>query len=431
MIGWEPVTSPQHRPLRLDRARRHLPLLERTVSHARHVALAAESRPVDRRARPVHAVWELTLACDLGCRHCGSRAGKARPDELTRAEALELTRQLAALGVREVTLVGGEAYLYPAWTDVVRAVREHGMSCALVTGGRNFDRARAQAAHDAGVQSVSVSIDGDEATHDRLRRVAGSYHAARAALDHARAVGLSVALNTQINRINLHCLTHVCDLLFAHDCHGIQLILTVPAGRAADRPELVLQPYDLLELFPRLAALQERCVERGVKFLPGNNLGYFGPFEQQLRGALRCPSQSSCAAGRLVIGIEANGDIKGCPSLPTDGWVGGNVRDHALSDIWERSEPLRFTRDRDGSELWGFCAECYYAPECKAGCTWTATSLFGRPGNNPYCHHRALEHARRGLRERLVLVEEAPGDAFDHGIWAIVLESLHTTGESA
>ena len=40
----------------------------------------------------------MTLACDLACRHCGSRAGRARPDELTTAEALNLVDQMADLG---------------------------------------------------------------------------------------------------------------------------------------------------------------------------------------------------------------------------------------------------------------------------------------------------------------------------------------------
>ena len=35
-------------------------------------------------------VWEITLRCDLACTHCGSRAGKARPDEISTAEALDL-----------------------------------------------------------------------------------------------------------------------------------------------------------------------------------------------------------------------------------------------------------------------------------------------------------------------------------------------------
>ena len=35
-----------------------------------------------------YVVWELTLRCDLACKHCGSRAGKAREDEMSTEEAL-------------------------------------------------------------------------------------------------------------------------------------------------------------------------------------------------------------------------------------------------------------------------------------------------------------------------------------------------------
>jgi hypothetical protein len=61
---------------------------------------------------------------------------------------------------------------------------------------------------------------------------------------------------------------------------------------------------------------------------------------------------------------------------------------------------------------------------CRAGCTWTTHTLFGRPGNNPYCHHRALELAARGFRERIVRVEAPPGLPFDHGKFEIVVEGI-------
>ena len=41
-----------------------------------------------------------------------------------------------------------------------------------------------------------------------------------------------------------------------------------------------------------------------------------------------------------------DGTIKGCPSLNTEQWAGGNVREHRIQDIWERSAKLRYTRDR-------------------------------------------------------------------------------------
>ncbi len=95
-----------------------------------------------------------------------------------------------------------------------------------------------------------------------------------------------------------------------------------------------------------------------------------------------------------------------------------------LRDIWERAAPLRVIRDRTVDDLWGFCRTCYYADECRAGCTWTTFSLFGRAGNNPLCHHRVLELQRQGMRERLVQVERAPGEPFDYGRFDLILEEI-------
>ena len=200
------------------------------MSRARGQGLLGSVRAIDRLARPVHAVWELTLACDLACNHCGSRAGRRRPDELSREEALDLVAQLAAFGVKEVALIGGEAYLYPHWDEVVRAVRAAEMACVLVTGGRGFSRERAVLAKDAGVQSISVSLDGDEPAHDALRGVSGSYRAARAAIETCRSLDLPVALNSQLNRRNQHCLVHMMDVLFDAQAHGWPWMLTIPMG---------------------------------------------------------------------------------------------------------------------------------------------------------------------------------------------------------
>jgi len=407
--------------VRAPRPIRALPVLTPSAGRTR-LPLAAASRPVDREARPNYAVWELTLACDLACRHCGSRAGHARPDELTTEEALDLVRQMSELGVQEIALIGGEAYLHEGWTEVIAEIRRCGMQSTLVTGGRGMTPERARAAAKAGVQSVAVSIDGVEETHDRLRALPGSHAAALAALRNCRAAGLQIAVNTQVNRLSARDLPAVLDLILREGARGWQLQLTVPVGRAADEPDVVLQPYDLLGLFPVLAQLKERCDRAGVIMLAGNNVGYFGPYEHVLRSYCRSGYRRSCSAGLTTLGIESNGDIKGCPSLPTDAWVGGNVREHSLRDIWERSAPLRHTRDRTRAELWGYCAECYYGDECRAGCTWMSASIFGRPGNNPYCHHRALEMARRGKRERVGLSSPAPGRPFDHARWDLIVE---------
>jgi radical SAM protein with 4Fe4S-binding SPASM domain len=372
--------------------------------------------------RPEYAVWELTLRCDLACRHCGSRAGRARADELDTREALDLVAQMAELGVAEATIIGGEAYLRDDWHTIAAALVNAGIRTTMTTGGRGLTAERVDQAKRAGIESVSVSIDGLADTHDHLRALDGSFAAALRALEHLRAAKLPRSVNTQLNGHNLHHIEALLELLGGYDIHSWQIQITVAMGRAADHPELLLQPWQMLELMPLVARLDARCKQLGIRLWPASNIGYFGPYESLLRWDHRDGHQTGCEAGLRTLGIEANGDIKGCPSLPTADYVGGNIREHRLRDIWERGAAIGFNRERGVEDLWGRCADCYYAENCKAGCTWTGHVLFGRRGNNPYCHHRSLELLREGRRERLELREAAPGEPFDHGRYELIDE---------
>lgn len=378
----------------------------------------------------VYVVWEITLRCDLACGHCGSRAGKPRGDELNTSEALDLVRQIAEMGAREVTLIGGEAYLRDDWTTIARAIRAAGMTCTMTTGGRGMTLERAKAARDAGVQSVSVSVDGIGATHDLQRGVKGSFDAALAALRNLTRAELEVSVNSQINRLSYPELGDILNLIVKEGGHSWQIQFTVPMGRAADRPEWLIQPHEHLHVIPRIAELAAEAERHGVRLWTGNNVGYFGPHESELRKWTYGDDKhaTSCGAGLATMGIEADGAIKGCPSLTTKEWTGGHIRKRTLRDIWDNTKELRYTRDRSVDDLWGFCRTCYYADICRAGCTWTSQVFFGRAGNNPYCHHRALEYKNHGLRERLVQVERPPGEAFDHGIFEIIVEPYRDEG---
>ena len=373
---------------------------------------------------PAYVVWELTLACDHACTHCGSRAGTPRDaGELSTSEALAVVGQLAELGTREVVLIGGEAYLHEGFLEIVRALAARGIAPALTTGGRGITDALAADLAAAGLAYASVSIDGLEATHDRMRHLRGSFHAATTALARLRAAGLPTASNINLNRLNHRDLEPLYDHLLALGIGSWQVQLTAPLGRAADRPELLLQPYDLLDLVPRVAALKARARADGIVLTPGNNLGYFGPEETALRSVAAGDRDHwrGCQAGKFVMGIESDGAIKGCPSLQP-AYVGGNARAHPIRQIWTEAAPLGFTRHRTVDDLWGFCRACPFAGTCMAGCTFTAHSIFGRPGNNPYCHYRARTLAKQGLRERLVPGAAAPGTPFDHGLFELITE---------
>src|SRR5205085_631858 len=114
----------------------------------------------------------------------------------------------------------------------------------------------------------------------------------------------------------------------------------------------------------------------------------------------------------------------GCPSLATVGFAGGNVRDLSLEQIWNTSPEIHFGRIRSVESLWGFCRSCYYADVCRAGCTWTSHSLLGKPGNNPYCHYRALELQKQGMCERVVKVRDAAATPFAVGEFELITERI-------
>jgi Y-X(10)_GDL-associated radical SAM protein len=375
-------------------------------------------------AHPVHVVWEITLACNLKCAHCGSRAGKVRPSELSTAECFDVVDQLARLGTREITLIGGEAYLRRDWTDIIARITSHGMLASMQTGGRALTEDRVRAAKAAGLGTCGVSVDGLEALHDEIRGVKGSFRSAMQALELLRKYEIPSGCNSQIGSRTMPQLRGILHEIADRGARGWQIQLTVAMGNAVDNDHLLLQPYRLLELMPLLGELYDEARSLGVMMQTGNNVGYFGPYEYKWRLGNGEQHWSGCAAGHAVLGIEADGEIKGCPSLPTVQFSGGNVRDMTIEDIWTYSRQIRFSRDRQVHELWGRCRECYYSDVCRGGCTWTSTVLFGRPGNNPYCHYRALELAKRGLRERVVKTQEAPGTPFDQGRFDLITEPL-------
>lgn len=322
------------------------------------------------------------------------------------------------MGADEVALIGGEAYLHPAFLDVLGALRDAGLRATMVTGGRGVTRALAKEMAARGIYSVSVSVDGLRETHDLIRAARGSFESANAALAYFRAEGIAITANTNINRLNLPELESLYAHLRAQHIESWQVQWTIPLGRAADRADLILQPWEMLDAVPRLAALKTQAYADGILLMPGNNLGYFGPEEALLRSTKPGDRDhyQGCLAGKFLMGVESNGDIKGCPSLQSSTYVRGNLRDRPIADLWPSLPPQ--------TELWGFCRDCAFADTCRGGCTFTAHAIMGKPGNNPYCHYRARTFAADGLRERLVPAEPPPGRPFDNGRFDIVVEPL-------
>ena len=348
---------------------------------------------------PRFCVWELTLACDMRCQHCGSHAGPKRPDELSFEQCLEVADQLAAMSCEKVTLGGGEPTLHPRWHELGKRLTDQGVRVNIISNGWSWTAEHLEKSKEAGLANVAFSLDGFEADHDKVRRK-GSFRKVMDAVDLCVAGGMPASLVTHINKLNLHDLPAFRELLSQHEVASWQLQLGNPSGTMSEHHELVIAPEELLWLIPQIAELRTDEVERPYLY-PSDNVGYFGRFEKEIRDkGARINFWIGCRAGFQVIGIESNGNVKGCLSLPSarhgkDAFLEGNLRDHSMETIWNRPGAFAYNRDFDLDKLAGFCAVCRYKDICRGGCSWTAYSHTKDRYDNPYCFYRQAVLADR------------------------------------
>jgi radical SAM protein with 4Fe4S-binding SPASM domain len=341
---------------------------------------------------PRQAVWELTLACDMKCRHCGSRAGRPRSDELTTPEALKLAKELAAAGCKRLTLSGGEPLLRQDWPLLCQTLVSAGVRVNMISNGRKFTEKLAKRAKAFGLEGISFSLDGLEPTHEYIRRVKGHWKKVIENFDIARDAGLPAGAVTMIVRQTIDELDEIREILKEHGVRTWQLQLGNPTGNAADNADMIIYPEDMLRVIPKAAEL--RKMEGYPKVYIGDNLGYFGEYEADLRdqdGLI--PFWIGCRAGCSVVGIESNGNIKGCLSLPSamneiDSFVEGNIRERPFREIWNDPDKFAYNRKFKAENLVGFCRSCEYAEVCRGGCAWTSFAHSGSRYEFLHCYHR-------------------------------------------
>ena len=113
---------------------------------------------------PRACVWELTLSCNLRCKHCGSFAGSRRDDEMSLEENLGVADQLAALGCRRVTLSGGEPTLNPDWDRIGKRLADHCIKVNLISNGWHWNASHVERAKAAGFCGAASSTDSSAST---------------------------------------------------------------------------------------------------------------------------------------------------------------------------------------------------------------------------------------------------------------------------
>lgn len=328
---------------------------------------------------PATVVWEITFACNMRCLHCGTSAGKIRPDELTTDEALALIDELAELGTRAIILSGGEPLIRKDWRELAERVVARNISAGLITNGYLVTKDIVDDFERIGFKTIGVSFDGTEKTHNYIRQREDSWSKALNAMKLMSENGkVRYEAVTQVSNINFGELDQIRDQLIEIGCPFWRIQMTTSTGRMAEQNNLVLS----FDNFPKLV---DKCLEYSketrLQFDVGENIGYYGCKGLEL---WKDRQYLGCFAGTRVMGIESNGDIKGCLSMP-ESFVEGNIRKTSLTEIWNNPDGFAYNRKFNRDMAGGECHDCKYLPLCRGGCTVTAFSATGCRADNPYC----------------------------------------------
>ncbi|MBN2804384.1 MAG: radical SAM protein, partial [Deltaproteobacteria bacterium] len=273
-------------------------------------------------------VFEATLKCNLNCKHCGSKAGKARDNELSVDEIRTLFKDLKSLGMEWISIAGGEPMTRDDWPQIIEAARDAGIKSGMITNATLLDLKAAKLAKEKGLSGIGLSLDGgDGATHDFIRGRVGHFKQLMDAMDVCNSIGLPFAVLTTLNTLNKDQLVLIHDIIEKKGAYSWQLQIGTDMGNLLENKELQLSPEHLIDIEATIGKLIKL---HRVKIHPSDSIGYFGSNEKVLRRYTNKSHWKGCGAGKSVIGIESNGNIKGCLSIMpgynenSDKYVEGN-----------------------------------------------------------------------------------------------------------
>ncbi|OYT56733.1 radical SAM protein [Euryarchaeota archaeon ex4484_162] len=331
---------------------------------------------------PDIVVWEITLKCNLNCMHCGSSAGKTRPDELSTKEAIKLCRDLADIGFKGIALMGGELFLRRDWYEISKEIKDLGIKLSIISNGFVDAKKIVPMLTKLGADCVMVGLDGaSPKTQDKIRGMKGAFEKAIEFLRECKRNGLTTGVITTVHKLNLKELPKIRDLIVKEEFDW-QIQEATPIGRFPRNLALSEEEYYSLGLF--IFSTQKKYSSNKFSIVGAHNFGFHSKYIPNLS---LYPEWNGCYAGKTVLGIQSNGNIKGCLALP-DEFIEGNIRERSVVDIWNDPDAFTYNRKFKVEDLGENCRGCKYGETCKGGCMTRSVTITGKTHNDPSCFYR-------------------------------------------
>lgn len=289
-----------------------------------------------------------------------------------------------------IILTGGEPMLRDDIYRIARHGYKLGLRMVMAPCGMLIDDETVGKIIEAGIQCISISLDGATAeSHDGFRRVPGAFAGAMSAIETARRNQLPFQINTTITRHNLTELPNILSLAEKLGAVTFNPFLLVPTGRGKELAEFEISPKQYEQALHWLnqrrgqTQMQVRvtCAPHYQRIVRQNPMK-----EKKSEHSAPAHKHTSfavgCMGGKSFAFISHVGKVQICGFLETEA---GDLRTNGFDfeEIWKNSEFFRRIRDVDHYQ--GKCGYCEYRRLC-GGCRARAHALTGDClASEPYC----------------------------------------------
>lgn len=313
--------------------------------------------------------WEATLTCNAKCKHCGSNALiKKYDDELTTKQVKKIFYDISKdflPGEILINITGGEPLVRKDIFEISKYLKkELGFHIGMTTNGILLNNVNIQKLKDAGLETISISIDGVGKTHDKFRGVEGSYNKIIDNIKElVKANFLSeIQVTTVFNKNNIDELDELYNVMLELGIQSWRLVSIDEIGRACDNNNLLLDGDDLKKI---LNFIKKNKNKSKMEILYGCPSFLGTEYEKEVRG-----QYFNCRTGINVASILYNGDLFVCPNVPRrKELIQGNALKDNFKEVWENKYKIFRNKDRTSNKE---CSKCEYYGFCLGGSfhTW-------------------------------------------------------------
>jgi radical SAM protein with 4Fe4S-binding SPASM domain len=351
---------------------------------------AAEERDWRARPLPEELAFKLTNRCDLRCNHCYQWNGAGYHHQLTSAEkhgdislsvvakALEATKDLKS----NVYLWGGEPLVYHEWDGLIDLLANDLRWTSICTNGILIEERLESLIRISSHLEVSISVDGFENAHDRLRGK-GSF---RQTMSGLRLLVEQKKLNTFLGEITVNFVVsdgmvhRMSEFVEYLEQQGVETVYVSFPWYISDETSAKMDryfaehyswysdyhppswysynfridPIYVDELNAQVARLDARRSQLKLRYNPPLDSNDMHPF---IHGSDKpAQNKTQCHSIRTRMDIFPNGDVVSCKFFPE--FRVGNLQEASVAEIWhsERFNQVRETVSKCG--LMPVCAKC-------------------------------------------------------------------------